>query len=374
MKKLLLATSLLLISSHAFADQLYIEVSSQVTPDPGRSTVAGVLNYIVPGVYGQPASGNVIYDYGSVDNSAATPFPVFTGDVSARAYFDPIWAPVLVSASNDAMTPGFYTTYIVEDVAAPVYADFSALAMVAHTGNYSDLLGTPAIPTVPSNLSAFTNDVPYLTSSSLSGYLTSASASSTYVPQTISVAGHALSSNVTVSKSDVGLGNVANVDTTNASNISSGTLVSSVLPTSGVTAGTYTYSSLTVDNKGRVTTASNGTAPANPQAYEGTSQRVNAFGIFKNGTISSGTVAFNLTNDGTSTGTALFPTGVIQASLNVIVNDAAAAYQPSWAWSNSNKTVTVTLNKLGTANILTGLLGQVSAPNGTGVNISVWGY
>ena len=62
------------------------------------------------------------------------------------------------------------------------------------------------------------------------------------------------SGNVALSKSDVGLANVANVDTTNASNISSGTLDANRLATSGVTAGEYTK--VTVDNKGRVTAGS----------------------------------------------------------------------------------------------------------------------
>jgi hypothetical protein len=44
------------------------------------------------------------------------------------------------------------------------------------------------------------------------------------VPSTRTVNGHALSANVSVTASDVGLGSVANVDTSNASNISSGTL------------------------------------------------------------------------------------------------------------------------------------------------------
>ena len=78
-----------------------------------------------------------------------------------------------------------------------VYAEKSELANVAFSGNYSDLNGTPVIPvvdypvtdvtvngtsamngsvaeitvpSVPSNISAFTNDVGYITDSALSGY------------------------------------------------------------------------------------------------------------------------------------------------------------------------------------------------------------
>jgi Phage T7 tail fibre protein len=56
------------------------------------------------------------------------------------------------------------------------YSDLTGkptLATVATTGAYSDLTGKPTIPTVPTVVSAFTND---------SGYLTSATAGSTYAP------------------------------------------------------------------------------------------------------------------------------------------------------------------------------------------------
>lgn len=81
------------------------------------------------------------------------------------------------------------------------------------------------------------------------------------------------------------------------------------------------------------------------QAYEGTSQRLNPFIVYKSATVSSGVAVANFTTDGTSGGTSLCPNGIIQDSVNVIVSDSTGPYPSSWAFSNSNKTLTATVNK-----------------------------
>lgn len=116
-----------------------------------------------------------------------------------------------------------------------------------------------------------------------------------------------------------------------------------------------------------------GTTPSAPVAYDGTTQRTNAFPIFLSTTVASGVGVANLTADGTSGGVALCTNGVITNSVGLTVSDATASYQMSYAFSNSNKTITITTNKLTTANILTGILGQ-SAANGAVVKVSVWCY
>jgi len=62
------------------------------------------------------------------------------------------------------------------------FALTASLSTVATSGAYADLSGKPTIPTVPTVVSAFTNDSAYITSAALSTYLTTASASTTYQP------------------------------------------------------------------------------------------------------------------------------------------------------------------------------------------------
>ncbi len=112
--------------------------------------------------------------------------------------------------------------------------------------------------------------------------------------------------------------------------------------------------------------------PVIGKAMVGTTAKTGSFRIYQNATVASGVAVFQLTDNGLSGGNALFANEVFTDSVQVMVSDATASYQMAWAFSNSNKTLTVTANKLTTANILTGLLGQTQA-NGAVVKLMIEG-
>lgn len=119
--------------------------------------------------------------------------------------------------------------------------------------------------------------------------------------------------------------------------------------------------------------------PSVDQVYDGTTLRSNAVWYVSSATVTSGIAVFQLTTDGTSTGTSVFPNGVLLKSVSPTPNDATAVFGYSWLFSNSNKTLTVTVNKSSPTGVIAllgiNILGSpVAAANGTVVNISVVGY
>lgn len=206
---------------------------------------------------------------------------------------------------------------------------------------------------------------------------------------------HALSGNIVLTADDIGDGTTnkaySATDKTKLAGIASGATVqvsSDWTAASGVTkilnkpslsavATSGAYSDLS-GKPSLATVATSGSyndltsKPSLMTLYSGTSLVSNPKVFTAAATVSSGVAVFQLTADGTSTGAALFPNGPLTSSLNYFVNDATASYQTSAAWTNSNKTLTITANKLTTSNILTGILGQASA-NSAVVNITVLG-
>lgn len=215
-------------------------------------------------------AGDVLYAIGSPQNLVSTPL-VFLSHADAYAYFSSTAVPSLISMVNTDAGATVYgpTDYDLEQVDSSVLASLQAAAM-------------------------------------------------TYVPKTLTVNGYPLSTNITLTASDI----------------------------SGI--------------------------PVAPKVYFGTTLKTAPIFYTASATVASGVAVFQLTADGTSTGTALFPNGPNTDSLNIFVSDATASYQMSYALTNSNKTLTVTANKLTTANILTGILGQATA-NGAVMRMQIWG-
>lgn len=88
-------------------------------------------------------------------------------------------------------------------------------------------------------------------------------------------------------------------------------------------------------------------------------------------TVSSGTVVFNLTDDGTGSGNAIFA-NVYLESLNIIIYSATVQYQFSNPTVSANKkTLTVTVGQLGT--VILGIVQFVTAANGITVYAQVKG-
>lgn len=284
------------------------------------------------------------------------------GDVGSKANTSDMTTALAAKADASAVTSAISTALSALSIpAAQVQSDWSASSGVAAIANK---------PTIPTAVSAFTNDANYMSATAvatsistavnnlinsapgtmdtlgeIAAFITADETTAAALASTVSgkassattVNGHALTSNVTVSASDVGLGNVNN----------------------------------TADSAKPVSSAQATAIAAKPDVYFGSTKQTTPKFYANSATVASGVAVFQMTTDGTSTGSAIFTTPNL-ASLNYYVNDATASYQVSAALSNSNKTLTLTTNKLTTANILSGILGQAAA-NGASVSVALWG-
>lgn len=121
-------------------------------------------------------SGDVTGDTSSTNNNLVT----FNGTSGKSIQDSGYNVDDFAAASHNHS--GLYYTVTEANTLLSAKANTSALATVATTGAYSDLTGKPTIPTVPTIVSAFTNDSGYITSTALGAYLTTTTASSTYQP------------------------------------------------------------------------------------------------------------------------------------------------------------------------------------------------
>lgn len=115
----------------------------------------------------------------------------------------------------------------------------------------------------------------------------------------------------------------------------------------------------------------NTTVAGIPRVYVSGVHKSTVWEYYSSATVSSGTVVFNLTDDGTLTGNAVF-TNVYLESLNLIVYSSSAQYQFSNPTVSANKkTLTITVGTLGT--VILGVIQFISASNGTTVYMQIKG-
>lgn len=108
-----------------------------------------------------------------------------------------------------------------------------------------------------------------------------------------------------------------------------------------------------------------------PRVWVNGAHKSSVWEYFSSATVSSGNVVFNLTDDGTSSGNAVF-TNVYLESLNLIIYSSTIQYQFSNpVVSGNKKTLTVTVGQLGT--VILSIVQFITAANGITVYAQVKG-
>jgi len=82
----------------------------------------------------------------------------------------PVLAPSATTDTTNAANITSGVLALAQVPTIPAGTKISGLSIVATSGSYTDLLNQPVIPTVPTNVSAFTNDAGYITNSITSAF------------------------------------------------------------------------------------------------------------------------------------------------------------------------------------------------------------
>lgn len=78
------------------------------------------------------------------ENPTATPYGQFNSISNGLDYYAPVKCGPLLSAQNAIYGYTYYTSYALQKMEHPIQAEFDALANVARTGDFNDLINKPS--------------------------------------------------------------------------------------------------------------------------------------------------------------------------------------------------------------------------------------
>ena len=170
MKQLSILFAILMISAVSLFAQAPQKFSYQaVVRNANNTLVANTQVGVRVSILQGSATGSAIYSETHIVNSNANGLVTLViGDGSViNGVFENIdWVsgPYFLKTEMDPAGGTNYTIEGTQQLLSVPYALYAKNAGNGFSGDYNDLTNTPAIPTVPTNVSAFTNDAGYLTS------------------------------------------------------------------------------------------------------------------------------------------------------------------------------------------------------------------
>ena len=181
MKKLITMTIMVLAAAVAMAQAPEKFTYQAVVRNASNQLVANAPVGVRVSILQGSANGSAVY----VETQTATTnanglitLQIGGGNVQQGVFADIDWAngPFFLKTETDPNGGSDYTVTSTQQLLSVPYALYAREAGNSFSGDYNDLTNTPTIPTVPANVSAFTNDAGYITMDSVPAIPTNVSA------------------------------------------------------------------------------------------------------------------------------------------------------------------------------------------------------